>query len=243
MAFLFLGGLGLSLFLLVGYTLAVGESAPVTNVVLADNDIIGSGLDGRDFTVTWSPTSSQPAGYQYTQIFITTSGVQLTTTNISTNGCGGSAPQMRGMFMQFTGMTTFTLPNFPNTDSCNQSYATSTSYVAWIYTAATASSIASSTAVSYANAFDVVADINAPQIMHSGAHGAKESSAAFLYATVFDDQTIGEQFANTSDGGAEYFKLFYRKKCLYRYPSGSLMIAFLTSQKKFTCSSCSCTAP
>src|SRR3989339_480380 len=195
----------------------VGDTpAAVSNVVLADNDststlgnAAGYGLDGRDFTVTWTPTSSAPAGYQSTHIYITTSGVQLTASNVTTNGCGDIAPEPRGFFNQFLGMATFTLPNFPNVDSCRQNYATSSSYVAWVFTSATASSIASSSAVSYAESFDVVPDINAPQVDNISVHTATEAATATLYAFVFDDQTNSVAFGNTGDGGAEFFKAFY----------------------------------
>ena len=182
----------------------------VSGVALTDADTTGYGLDGRDFSVTWTPTSTPPSGYQSTQIYITTSGVQLTIDNINTStACGGSVPEPRGFFNQFSGMATFTLPNFPNTDSCRTAYATSSSYVAWVYTVATASSISSSSAVSYAFGFDTPTDTAAAQIDHIAVHTANVNATATLYATIFDDQTNGEAFGNTGDGGAEFFKAYY----------------------------------
>ncbi|MFH1947098.1 MAG: carboxypeptidase regulatory-like domain-containing protein [Candidatus Magasanikbacteria bacterium] len=190
-----------------GHALAAGEEA-VTNVVLSDVDTTGYGLDGRDFQVTWTPSSTIPAGYQMTQIYITTSGVNLVTSTLFKNGCGGEACEPWGMMNQFS-IATRALPQFMKEDSTFTALATSSEYVAWVYVQADVPFFVSSTPVSYADAFDIVPDVSAPQIMHTGAHGATESIAAFLYANIFDDQTTAEDFANTGDSGAEYFKLYY----------------------------------
>lgn len=191
--------------------------APVSNVVLTDADTVGPGLDGRDFRITWTPSSTwNPTtnGFSSIQIFITTSGIQLTTSTItSVSICGGSvAPQNRGFFIgtsTFLNMATFTLPNFPNNDSCVASYATSSTYVAWVYISSTVPFLASSTAVSYASAFDVVADTGLPQITHDSYNSANASATATIYAFLFDDQTQGMAFGNLSDGGSEFFRLYY----------------------------------
>ncbi|MBU1895628.1 Ig-like domain-containing protein, partial [Patescibacteria group bacterium] len=194
-------GVSVSLFFILS------AQATVTGVTLTDTDTTGYGLDGRDFIVTWSP-GTEPAGYQMTQIYITTSGIDLVTSTLFTTGCNGEACSPWGMMNQFS-MATWTLPQFMQEDSGRNDLATSSSYVAWVYVQADVPFLVSSTPVSYANAFDVVADVSAPQIMHAGAHGATESAVAFLYANIFDDQTTAEQFANTGDSGAEYFKLYY----------------------------------
>lgn len=194
-----------------GYANAEGEyQSFIGNVVLTDADTTGYGLDGRDFRVTWTPSSTVPTGYQMTQVFITTSGLQLVTSTLFTNGCNGSPCQSWGGFNQFS-MATHTLPQFMKEDSTRTALATSSDYVAWVYVQATSPFIVSSTALSYAEGkFDaVVSDVSAPQIMHLSAHGTTESAAATLYANVFDDQTLSENFANPADGGAEYFRLYY----------------------------------
>jgi len=181
----------------------------ISSVVLSDVDSTGYGLDGRDFQITWAPSSTVPVGYQMTQIFITTSGVQLATDTLFSTGCGGSACQPWGGMNQFSVGTT-TLPQSMKEDSTRTSLATSSSYIAWIYVQADEPFLVSSTPVSYADAFDDVADTNAPQIMHMSAHATTESADATVYAMVFDDQTTAEQFSDAGDGGVEYFKLYYK---------------------------------
>lgn len=195
---------------------APSSTPAITNVTLSDFDTstytanVGYGLDGRDFTVTWTPSSTVPAGYQMTNIFITTSGLQLVTSTLFSTGCNGAPCSPWGGMNQFS-MATWTLPQFMKEDSTRTSLATSSSYVAWIYVQANTSFLVSSTPVSYADAFDVVADTSAPQINHMNAHVAKASTDAKLYANVFDDQTMSDQFANPNDGGEEYFRLYYTK--------------------------------
>lgn len=187
-----------------------GNARALTGVVLTDTDTTGSGLDGRDFTITWTP-GTQPTGFLYTKVFITTNTLNLTTSTIETTGCYAAACTMAGYFTQWTNAT-HTIPQFMVTDSTGAAFRTTTSYVAWVFVSTTNPSdslLVSSTAVAYTSSSDVVADVSKPQIDHMPVHNAAENKAAYLNAFVFDDQTTGAQFANTGDSGAEYFRLVY----------------------------------
>lgn len=67
------------------------EVLAVSGVALADNDTTGYGLDGRDFTITWTP-GAPPAGFESNMIYIVTStlGQVLNISNFNTTGCNGS---------------------------------------------------------------------------------------------------------------------------------------------------------
>lgn len=203
----------LALVIVVGFSLLFLGSfvaqAVVTGVTLADNDTTGFGLDGRDFRVTWTP-GTEPAGYQFTQIFIVSSAVNLTTTTLvsACTGAPGNVCQPVGFFNQ-NSASDFTLPQFLSKDSNGASWSTSTSYVAYIYVSATVPSIVSSTAVAYTGAYDFVSDVTAPQVDHMSVHGAVASVNAPFYALVFDDQTTENDFTSTTDGGAESINLYY----------------------------------
>lgn len=182
---------------------AASSATPtISNVAMADNDTTGYGLDGRDFTVTWSSGTSTPAGYQFTQVFIVPSSTVLTTSNINT-ACGGPCMPV-GVFNQYS-VATDTLPQSMKTDSVKQDFATSTQYVAWVFVQASGSFIVSSSP--FSATFDVVADTNAPQIGHIGVHSAKANTLAVINAFVVDDQTTASQFGSPT--GVEYFKLKY----------------------------------
>ncbi len=197
------------------------ESGFVSGVTLVDTDNTGFGLDGRDFTIVWTPSTTQPTGFQYTKIFITTSTVNLTTSTIEgATGCNGGPCQMFGFFSQWN-MGTTTLPQYVTRDSTNANLVTGTQYVAWVFVSTTNPGnaiLVSSTAVfstttpgSNVLLYDNIADNNPPQVDHSPVHIASSSAAAVINAFVFDDQTTGQMFStpNGSDGGTEYFRLFY----------------------------------
>ena len=181
----------------------------VTNVAVVDNDTTGFGLDGRDFRVTWTP-GTEPAGYQFTHIYIVSSTINLTTTTLGSacTGSPGGVCMPVGFFNQHS-FADFTLPQFILKDSNNQTFVTDTSYVAWVYVSSTVPTLVSSTAISYENAFDIPVDLTAPQIDHMPAHGAVAATNAVINAMVFDDQTLDVQFANTTDDGGEYLDLYY----------------------------------
>lgn len=181
---------------------ASNATATISNVAMADNDTTGYGLDGRDFTVTWSPGTSTPAGYQFTQVFIVPSSTVLTTGNIN-SACDGPCMPV-GVFNQYS-VATDTLPQSMKTDSVKQDFATSTEYVAWVFVQASGSFIVSSSP--FSATFDVVADTNAPQIGHIGVHSVKASTLAVINAFVVDDQTTAAQFGFPT--GDEYFELWY----------------------------------
>lgn len=188
-----------------------GNAHALSGVVLDDTDTMGFGLDGRDFSVTWTPGDTAPNGYLFTQIYITTSGVSLVTSTVNSTGCYGSACQPVGYFNQYT-VGSMVVPQYMQKDSTGANWATSSNYVAWIYVSTTNpgdSLIASSSAKSYASAYDIVADTQAPQIDHSPVYLASSSAAAYINAFIFDNQTEGGAFADTGDGGNEYFRLYY----------------------------------
>jgi len=180
----------------------------ITNLVLADTDTTGFGLDGRDFTMTWNPGTTTPSGMQFAQMYILPNGTNLNTTNIMT-ACGGNPTQPvggfnAGMYLSFTSQTP---PMYMKADSCNTAFATSTSYKAWIYVNAAAPFVVSSTAVSYASAYDVVADTMAPFIDHMSVNTTLTTATSTIYAFVNDDQSTKEDFAAGTDGA--YFSLVY----------------------------------
>ncbi len=178
-------------------------TSSISNVVLTDVDTTGFGLDGRDFMVTWNPGTSTPAGYQYTKIYIVTSTINLTTSNLST-ACAGMSCMQFGMFNQYS-IATNTLPQFVKTDSAYAPLSTTTQYVAWIYVQATTPFIVSSSPATVV--YDNVADVNKPQIDHIGVHTAKEQALAVINSFIVDDQTFADQF--NAPAGVEYFKLYY----------------------------------
>src|SRR3989339_1716575 len=184
-----------------------GQAQAVSGVILTDSDTTGYGLDGRDFSVAWTP-GAEPAGYTGTQIFLTTSTVALTTSTVLTTGCGGTACLPVGMFFQHAN-SSYVLPAFRKADSFNNTFVTSTSYVAWIYEAATAPTIVSSTAVDYVTAYDLPADTNAPQIDHMSVNSAIAGVDAIFHAFIFDDQVTATSFNSLVDGGAEYVWLYH----------------------------------
>ncbi|TAN32622.1 hypothetical protein EPN28_03815 [Patescibacteria group bacterium] len=178
----------------------------LSGVTLADTDTSSFGLDGRDFTVTWAPGAT-PTAYIYTQVYIVTSTAVLTSNTLQT-ACNGVC-QPVSYFTQWS-MNTVTLPQYRNTDSSNVAWTTTTQYVAWVFASTTNpvdSLMVSSSPVS--TTYDVASDAMAPNIDHMSAHAATQSANALLYAFAFDEQTTASQFASTTDGGAEFFTLFY----------------------------------
>lgn len=181
----------------------------VNGVTLTDNDTTGYGLDGRDFTVTWTPGET-PVGYENTSIYIvsSTASTTLALDNIRTTGCSGQPCQPRGMKMSHVDAT-WTLPEMFTTDSAGEAFVTTTYYLAYIFTSSTAPTLVSSTAVSYASAFDTPTDNVPPQIDHISANTAKTGVNAVLYAFVNDDQTATTSFGNLLDSGVEFVELVY----------------------------------
>jgi hypothetical protein len=147
--------------------------------------------------------ASAPAGYQFTQVYIVSSSINLTTSTLG-SACGGFCTPL-GVYNQYS-IATHTLPQSAKADSANASFATSTQYVAWIYVNASTPTLVSST-VLFSPTFDVIADVNKPQIMHIGVHTAKASTLAVVNAFVVDDQTNAAQFETPT--GVEYFRLKY----------------------------------
>lgn len=194
---------------LVGFNTAYA----VSGVALADLDDSGYGLDGRDFKVSWTPATEVPAGFEYTRVYIVTSTMELTTSTLDSACIGnpGNVCTPVGFFPEYNagGSMEYYLPSMRAIDSNGQAWVTSTSYVAWVYTYSTTPTIVSSTAVSYASSYDIVADGEAPFFNHMGVHTATESVDANIYAIVNDEQITAAQFASTTDGGDEYLWIYY----------------------------------
>ena len=162
-----------------------GNARALSGVMLVDTDTTGFGLDGRDFTVIWTP-GAQPAGFLYTKIFITTNTVNLTTSTIeSATGCNGGQCQMFGYFTQWS-MGSTTLPQYMTQDSTNTNLLiSSTQYVAWVFVSTTdkASAILVSSTAVFATTtagagvilYDTVSDTNPPQVDHSPVHIASSA--------------------------------------------------------------------
>ena len=117
-----------------------GRASALSGVTLTDTDIIGYGLDGRDFTIIWTPGSA-PDGYLFTQVFITTSGVNLVTSTLDTTGCYGAACVSVGYLNQFA-IGSLTIPQYMQKDSVSSNWTTSTlagntSYIAWVFVSTT----------------------------------------------------------------------------------------------------------
>ncbi|MFH0780268.1 MAG: Ig-like domain-containing protein, partial [Parcubacteria group bacterium] len=188
------------------FILPVPTALAVSGVAGSDTDTANSGLDGRDFTVTWTPGTA-PAGYTDTQIFIFPAAMDPlpTVDNVITNGCNAVACQPRGFFNQYQQPST-TLPQFTTTDSAGATL-TAGSYKACVFTNATTDALDCSSAFTVAS--DTVTDTNTPMIEHMSVSAAQESANAVINAFIIDDQTTEAQFANTGDGQAEYFKLAY----------------------------------
>jgi len=194
-------GLGVYLSFLGG-----GSVSAVSGVILSDADTTGYGLNGRDFTVTWTPGVA-PSGYQSTYIYITTSTVNLTTTTLGI-ACNSGVCQPRGMMMSHDA-SSWTLPDMFTTDSAGDIVSSSRSYVAWVYTSSTVPTIVSSSAVSYAAAFDAPVDTNSPQVDHMSVFSAAAGANASIYTSVFDDQTASSSFGTLADSGPEFIQLVY----------------------------------
>ena len=183
----------------------------VSGVTLTDNDTTGYGLDGRDFTVSWTPGVA-PAGYGSTYIYITssTASTTLSLANFNVNGCNGSPCLARGQLL-FHADSSWILPNFFTTDSAGETFTTGTAYTAYIFTSSTIPTLVSSTvALTYTNAnYDSPTDTNSPFVDHMSNNSAAAGVAAIMYAGVDDDQTASSTFGILNDAGAEFIELVY----------------------------------
>lgn len=187
--------------------LPVPSALAVSGVLAADQDITGYALDGRDFSITWTP-GTEPAGYAGTKIFILPNATTVAANTVLVNACGGSACSERG-FLGQSQQNTFVLPQFFTTDSASTAWNAGTSYKACVFTDATSDTLDCSSAFSVVSDTSVV-DTNAPIIDHMSVNSVVGGgSDATIYAIVRDDQTTASQFANTGDAGVEYIKLYY----------------------------------
>jgi len=185
-----------------------GGPAPISNVTSADHDTEGPGLDGRDFAVSWT-NGTEPTGYVSTRVFIVpnTTASGLTTSNIDTNGCGGSACGDMMMFNDFD-INIAILPQFISNDSEMNPFSGGTTYQACVLIDADTDTLECSSDLSLTD--DNVTDTDAPFVDHISVHTAVESVDAVINAAIFDEQTTHANFANTGDSEAEFFQLKYR---------------------------------
>ena len=195
---------------LVFITIPINVAYAVSAVLGADSDTTGAGVDGRDFSVSWTP-GTQPSGYAETKIYILPSpfnNVSTTTPSSVNTGCSNK-PQgvctALGFFNQFA-QSSFVIPQFQTQDSDGTNFAAG-NYKACVYVQATTPTLDCSNAFTVTS--DTVADAMPPFVNHMPVHTAFASTQAVINAMIFDDQTTAAQFANTGDGGTEYFKLYY----------------------------------
>lgn len=171
----------------------------LTGVTLADNDTTGFGLDGRDFTVTWTP-ETEPAGYLGTFIFVVQNSQELTLESLEGEaGCGGSGCYDMGGFFNYS-VSSYTLPQFVNQkkDSAGLAWATDTAYKACIAVMAGTSSLTCSS--SFTPTSDSPEDSNSPFIEHMSNFSGPVNADLSMYLIVRDDQTSAEEFAAGTNG-------------------------------------------
>ncbi|MBI4231606.1 S-layer homology domain-containing protein [Candidatus Peregrinibacteria bacterium] len=211
----------LSIFsILMGMTVfsAPAAFAEVSAIVMNDVDISGFGINGNDFNINWNP-GTQPEGYIQTSIYLVKSaniGTGVAQINVAspssvntacTNVSGGVCIPV-GFFNNHNQIS-FTLPQSVVKDSNNEDLLATNSYEACILTTATTNSLVCSS-VSFSPTSDAPTDTLKPVVTSIPVHTHKVASQAYIFAIITDNQTSGSEFANGTDGGAEYMKLFYR---------------------------------
>ena len=106
-----------------------GGARALSGAVLTDADTTGSGLDGRDFMISWTPGSA-PTGYLFTKIYITSStAIGYTTTTIE-----GLVPS--AYYNQYA-VSTATLMQFMIQDSNGIAWDSGSEYIAWVFVSTT----------------------------------------------------------------------------------------------------------
>jgi cysteine-rich repeat protein len=167
----------------------------VTGVTGADNDTSFYGLDGDDFTVTWTPAESAPIGYNGTQIYILPDSVSVDSTNVMTTACSNNPCAPVGFFFQYT-QNSHTLPPFMNKDSSGVMWNAATDYKACVLTQAAVQTLDCSSAFNVTSD-DSVSDTMPPFIMHMPLHTTILNSGAVLHAFVDDDQAVPADFTDS----------------------------------------------
>lgn len=187
--------------------------AEVTGVTVTDNDTSGFEVDGRDFSVSWTPGST-PAGYASTRVYILPDGPGFddtyTVAGIPSNACGGNPCEAFGFFMQHS-QSSFTLPEFVKKDSAGNALAAGTQYRACILTDADTDELACSVTgpEAFSPTSDSPSDTANPFIDHISVSAAASGTDAVFNAFVFDDQTTAQEFATTAEDAVQFFRLIY----------------------------------
>lgn len=184
----------------------IAQAQSISGVMAADIDTTGYGLDGRDFSVTWT-VGTEPSGYVGTKIFILPNATTVAANTILVNACGGSPCVERGFTSQFQ-QNGYTLPQMVSADSAGTTWNAATEYKACVLIDATTDELVCSSAFTVTSD-DAVSDTNAPMIDHVPVHAVAGGADAKIYAMIIDDQTSSADFANTGDGGVEYIKMYY----------------------------------
>lgn len=189
----------------IGLPVNVAQAVTASNVVGADADTTGYGLDGRDFQITWT-MGPLPTGYVESRLFILPNTTEVAANTITVNACGGQACQPRGFFPQTQSAMSLTLPTMSASDSGGTPWNAGTQYKACVFIDATTDELTCSSAFSVTSeSSDDVADSNPPMIDHMSVHAATAAVDAVFYASVYDDQTTAAEFAVSP----AYIKLVY----------------------------------
>ena len=165
----------------------------VSSVVGADADTTFYGLDGDDFTITWTPNQSAPSGYIGTMIFVLPNSVSVDSTNVMTTACSGAACEPVGFFAQYT-QESHMLPPFMEKDSAGTAWNASTDYKACVLTQATVTYLDCSAAFNVTS--DIVADTMSPFIEHMPLHTAITNQAVIIHSFIDDDQAEAADFTD-----------------------------------------------
>ncbi len=181
------------------------QSSPISNVALADNDTTGFGLDGRDFTVTWT-AATQPAGYSGTAIYIVNNiNSALSLNNINSNGCGGQQCRQVGFITNFS-QASFTLNEGEPEDSERALWDSETTYKACVLISATSSSLTCSSSGTTVTSDDNVTDGGGGLIDHTPLQKVVAGRQAVVHAIFEDDVTQKDDLGTNGS----YIKMFYK---------------------------------
>ncbi|MFH1430147.1 MAG: Ig-like domain-containing protein [Candidatus Uhrbacteria bacterium] len=172
----------------LAFLISVPSAQAVSGVTLVDSDSTGVGIDGRDFSISWTPGTA-PAGYLTTLVYLTSEAIADGLTageepNVNTNGCSGG-PCIPVMTYSNHADSSFPLPQYQITDSANAAFA-AVSYKACVVTIATSSTIACSAA--YTPTSDSAGeDTTGPTIMHMSAYSFATGGELIVYANIVDE--------------------------------------------------------
>ncbi|MFH1012299.1 MAG: hypothetical protein V1760_00985, partial [Candidatus Peregrinibacteria bacterium] len=205
----------------IPFTIAGTGGVGTVNASDTDNAIFG--LDGNDFTVTWVPSGTAPAGYTGTKIYIVPNANNtISSDNLNTNGCGGSACLERGYFLNYS-QNSYTLPGFFASDSHGTVWNAATTYKACIFTDATTNYLDCSSGVTVAAEDEGdVADMGGSFISHMNVANYISGQKLTTYAIIDDDQTSTSDFQAGTGGAAVQMKYGIAANAVTSTANGSL---------------------